>query len=235
MEEKPYVEIYTDGAAEPNPGPGGYGVVLFCPKLNYKKEISEGFVKTTNNRMELLAVIEGLKQLKYPSVVKVFSDSQYVVNAVSLGWLEKWEQNNWIRNKTEWVANDDLWKELSHLLKVHDVSICWIKGHAGHSENERCDFLAVSAAKKENRIEDMGYYANADKESKSLKITKEGDFCRKCSTPVVKIENRNPKKKKKHQYYYEYFFLCPKCKTYYMVEDAKRAYDLVGETGKLFE
>jgi ribonuclease HI len=134
------ISIYTDGAAQGNPGPGGYGVILKY-KTN-EKEIAEGFRLTTNNRMELLAVIKGLEAIKkegYP--VTIFSDSQYVVNAVEKGWLWNWEKKNF-KDK----ANADLWIRYIPLHKKHKPKFIWIKGHAGHPENERCDRLAVAAA-----------------------------------------------------------------------------------------
>lgn len=135
------VEIFTDGACSGNPGPGGYGAIL-----RYKgkeKEISGGEPHTTNNRMELLAVINALKLLKEPCEVQLYSDSQYVCNAFNLGWVEKWKSKNWMRTKNESVKNPDLWKELYSLCQTHKVTYNWVKGHDGHSENERCDRLAV--------------------------------------------------------------------------------------------
>ncbi len=135
------VEIFTDGACSGNPGPGGYGAIL-----RYKgteKEISGGDKETTNNRMELLAVIEALKLLKEPCEVQLYSDSQYVCNAFNLGWVEKWRAKNWMRTKKEPVKNPDLWKELYSLCQIHNVTYNWVKGHDGHPENERCDRLAV--------------------------------------------------------------------------------------------
>ena len=135
------VEIFTDGACSGNPGPGGYGAVL-----RYKgteKEISGGDSNTTNNRMELMAVIEALKLLKEPCEVQLYSDSQYVCNAFNKGWVEKWKAKNWMRTKSEPVKNPDLWKELYALCEIHKVTFNWVKGHAGHPENERCDRLAV--------------------------------------------------------------------------------------------
>ncbi len=135
------VEIFTDGACSGNPGPGGYGAIL-----RYKgteKEISGGNKETTNNRMELLAVIEALKLLKEPCEVQLYSDSQYVCNAFNLGWVEKWRAKNWMRTKKEPVKNPDLWKELYSLCQIHNVTYNWVKGHDGHPENERCDRLAV--------------------------------------------------------------------------------------------
>lgn len=135
------VTIYTDGACSGNPGPGGYGVVLQAGK--YEKEISGGEPKTTNNRMELMAVIVGLKALNRPCNVTLYSDSQYVVNMVKLGWLQKWKRNGWMRNKTEPAKNVDLLKELDELLQTHRVEMIWVKGHAENKYNNRCDELAV--------------------------------------------------------------------------------------------
>lgn len=135
------VEIFTDGACSGNPGPGGYGAIL-----RYKgteKEICGGERETTNNRMELTAVIEALKLLKEPCEVQLYSDSQYVCNAFNLGWVEKWRTKNWMRTKNEPVKNPDLWKELYSLCQKHKVTYNWVKGHDGHPENERCDRLAV--------------------------------------------------------------------------------------------
>ena len=140
------VEIFTDGACKGNPGPGGWGSIL-----RYKgteKEISGGEANTTNNKMELTAVIEALKMLKEPCKVTLYSDSQYVCNALKLGWAKKWQANNWMRNKKEPALNPDLWEALLKLCDVHQMEIVWVKGHAGHSENERCDRLAVAQAEK---------------------------------------------------------------------------------------
>lgn len=140
------VEIFTDGACKGNPGPGGWGSIL-----RYKgteKEISGGEANTTNNKMELTAVIEALKLLKEPCKVTLYSDSQYVCNALKLGWAKKWQANNWMRNKKEPALNPDLWEALLKLCDVHQMEIVWVKGHAGHPENERCDRLAVAQAEK---------------------------------------------------------------------------------------
>lgn len=140
------VEIFTDGACKGNPGPGGYGAIL---RYNgYEKEVSGGEANTTNNRMELLAVIEAFKLLKEPCLVTLYSDSQYVCNAIEKGWAKKWQQNGWMRNKKEPALNKELWAELLNLIDKHNVKIVWVKGHAGHPENERCDKLAVSQASK---------------------------------------------------------------------------------------
>lgn len=139
------VEIFTDGACQGNPGPGGYGVILKYG--NKEKELSEGFENTTNNRMELLAAITGLKSLKVKCSVLLYSDSQYLVNGIEKGWAKKWQAAGWMRNKKEPALNADLWQELLSLIEYHEVKIIWVKGHAGHPENERCDRLAVAAAK----------------------------------------------------------------------------------------
>ncbi|MBK9733145.1 MAG: ribonuclease HI [Chitinophagaceae bacterium] len=147
----PTIYIYTDGACSGNPGPGGYGVIL--KSGNHEKELSEGFIKTTNNRMELMAVIKGLEALKINgSNVVVVSDSKYVVDAVKLGWLFNWEKKGWKK-----VKNPDLWQRLLALYKKHNVTFKWIRGHDGHFENERCDELAVNASQQSHLNLDLGY------------------------------------------------------------------------------
>lgn len=138
------VEIFTDGACKGNPGPGGWGAILRYGTT--EKEISGGESSTTNNRMEISAVLEALKCLKEPCHITLYSDSQYVCNALKLGWAKKWKANNWMRNKKDPALNVDLWEELLKLYDMHKVDIVWVKGHAGHPENERCDRLAVAAA-----------------------------------------------------------------------------------------
>ena len=140
------VEIFTDGACKGNPGPGGWGAILRYGKA--EKEISGGESSTTNNRMEISAVLEALKCLKESCDVTLYSDSQYVCNAISKGWAKKWRANNWMRTKTDPALNADLWEELLNLCEKHKMTIVWVKGHAGHPENERCDRLAVAAAEK---------------------------------------------------------------------------------------
>lgn len=137
--QRPPIYLYTDGASSGNPGPGGYGIVLKCG--GYEKEMSGGFSMTTNNRMELLAVIKGLEAIRWDNAeVHVYSDSSYVVNAVNKGWLE-----GWIRKGFAKVKNPDLWIRFAQSVGRHHVSFHWIRGHAGHPENERCDRLAVAA------------------------------------------------------------------------------------------
>jgi len=134
------IELYTDGASSGNPGPGGYGVILRSGP--HYKEISQGFRKTTNNRMELLAVITGLEALRKPGQeVVVYSDSKYVIDAVEKGWV-----HGWVRKGFAGKKNKDLWMRFLQVYKLHRVKFIWVKGHAGHPENERCDRLAVQAS-----------------------------------------------------------------------------------------
>ena len=140
------VEIFTDGACSGNPGPGGWGAVLRCGTA--EKELSGGEKSTTNNRMELTAVISALSALKQRCTVTICSDSKYVIDAVTKGWAKSWQKNNWIKSDKKPALNDDLWERLLGLLDQHDVSFVWIKGHAGHPENERCDQMAVEESRK---------------------------------------------------------------------------------------
>ena len=158
------VTIYSDGSSRGNPGPGGYGTVLHyvTPKGELVKlELSQGFVETTNNRMELMGVISGLEALNRPCDVKVVSDSQYVIKAFNEHWIDSWVKGNWKR-KSGPVLNSDLWKRLLKAMEPHKVSFEWIKGHAGHPENERCDELATQAADAEpsKLLIDEGYVSN---------------------------------------------------------------------------
>ncbi|NIP94992.1 MAG: ribonuclease HI [Akkermansiaceae bacterium] len=149
------VWIFTDGACRGNPGPGGYGVLLVAGV--HRKELSGGFDKTTNNRMELMAAISGLEQLRKPCRVILISDSRYLVNAMTRDWVGKWKRLGWRRGPRKRLRNEDLWKRLDAARENHEVEWRWIRGHAGHSENERCDFLAVQAAGGPGRIVDAGY------------------------------------------------------------------------------
>lgn len=143
-----HVDIFTDGACSGNPGKGGYGVILkYGDKI---KELSEGFIQTTNNRMEILAAIKGLEALKEPCTVTLYSDSKYLVDSVNQGWIIKWQKNNWYRTKSEKAKNIDLFKRLLELLNTHKVEFVWVKGHAGHPENERCDQLATNSILKDD-------------------------------------------------------------------------------------
>ncbi len=140
------VEIFTDGACSGNPGPGGWGAVLRYGTT--EKELSGGEVATTNNRMELTAVIEALKALKTPCEVSVTTDSKYVFESITKGWVYKWRDNNWRKPDKKPALNPDLWSELLSLLDVHKVTFHWVKGHNEHPENERCDKMAVAECEK---------------------------------------------------------------------------------------
>lgn len=153
------VTIYTDGAARGNPdGPGGYGAVISYVDARgqeHTKELSCGYKKTTNNRMELMGVIRALEALKRPCQVDLWSDSQYVVKAFEEHWIDKWQKNGWKTAGKKAVKNIDLWKKLLELMSPHQVTFHWVKGHAGQTYNERCDFLATSAADGENLCDDV--------------------------------------------------------------------------------
>lgn len=150
-----HVTVYTDGSALGNPGPGGYGAVLRYGQ--HVKELSGGFRCTTNNRMEILAVIEALRCLREPCRVTLHTDSQYVANAVTKGWARRWQRNGWMRNRKEPALNPDLWERLLTLLETHDVDFVWVRGHAGDEVNERCDQLAKAAAEAPDLPPDPGY------------------------------------------------------------------------------
>ena len=152
MEIKKFVEVFTDGACSGNPGPGGWGVVLRYG--NREKELSGGEDNTTNNRMELTAAIMGLSALKEPCRVDLVTDSKYVADGINLGWAKSWQQNGWRKSDKKPAQNIELWEELLKQIDRHDVKIIWVKGHAGHPENERCDRLATA------------YYKNLEKNTK---------------------------------------------------------------------
>jgi len=234
-DEIPTIDLYSDGGAEPNPGNGGYGIILSWK--GKRKEFSQGYKLTTNNRMELLGVITGLEKLKTKSTVNVYTDSRYVIDGIEKGWAEKWRANNWFRNKKEKAINVDLWSRLLELISKHDVKFNWVKGHNGHPENERCDSLATMALQSDNLLDDKGFediektiQPQSNKENiagraKKVKITKEGDLCRHCNTPVIKKTSTNKKLKPNQTYYFEYYMFCPSCKAMYMVEEAKKYVD----------
>jgi len=140
--DKKTVYIFSDGACSGNPGPGGYGAILRCD--GREKELSGGDAHTTNNRMELMGVITALEALKFPCKVILQTDSKYVVDSVTKGWAKSWRKNGWVKSDKKPALNSDLWERLLNLLEIHDVTFTWIKGHAGHEENERCDRLAVA-------------------------------------------------------------------------------------------
>ena len=155
-----HVDIFTDGAARGNPGPGGFGALMRFVDRNgrvHEKELSQGFERTTNNRMELLGAIAALEVLKSPCEVTLYTDSQYVANAFNQHWVDGWLKRGWKNAKKEPVKNEDLWKRLLAAKSPHRVSFVWVKGHAGHPENERCDRLATAAADGPGRAIDEGF------------------------------------------------------------------------------
>ena len=155
-----FVKIYTDGAARGNPdGPGGYGTVLHYVDnkgVLHEREYSQGYVKTTNNRMELMAAIVGLEALTRPCEVEIYSDSRYLTDAFNKKWIDGWIRKNWKRGKNEPVKNRELWERLLKAMEPHKVNFIWVKGHDGHEMNERCDTLATTAADSADLIEDSG-------------------------------------------------------------------------------
>lgn len=152
---RPPIQIYTDGACSGNPGPGGFAVILRCG--SYEKEISAGYAVTTNNRMELLAVITGLEAVRWEQAdVTIWSDSSYVVDAVEKGWVFSWERKGFAKK-----ANPDLWTRFLAVYRRHHVRFVWVRGHNGHPENERCDRLAVAASQGPGLLTDSGYTQEA--------------------------------------------------------------------------
>ncbi|SFW64257.1 ribonuclease HI [Cellulophaga fucicola] len=232
-EVKPNVELYSDGGAEPNPGKGGFGVILTYN--DKKKEFFKGYKLTTNNRMELMGVIFGLEKLTVKSNVQVYTDSKYVIDGITKGWAQKWKKNGWKRTKNTKAVNSDLWDKLLTVIEKHSVEFNWVKGHSGHIENERCDTLAGYGINSNDKIDDTGYelkdtsvkeasvnQINSNSLNK-IKVNKEGDPCRKCNEPVVKkMRNKKTKIKPSQTYYFEYTLFCNSCKTIYMLEEAKR-------------
>ncbi len=244
MAELKDVTIYTDGAAIPNPGAGGYGVVLRFGE--HVKELSGGYNTTTNNRMELMAVIVGLEALKQKCRVKLHSDSQYIVDAINNGAAYRWKANGWMLNrlKTKPTKNTDLWERLLNALEQHEVEMIWVKGHAGIEGNERCDQLASAACAKRDLPDDPGYDGEARQVSidptkgqprykKKEKIVEVGQPCRKCNTPVIKQVPKKKTIKENQSYYFSWYLYCPQCKAMYMVEEAKR--EAHGNARQLFE
>ena len=155
MGEVKHVTIYTDGACLGNPGPGGYGAILLYQ--GRKRELSGGYSRTTNNRMEIMAAIVGLEALKQKCSVTLYSDSEYLVKAMSQGWAKRWRANGWKRSKREKALNPDLWERLLQLCEHHEVQFSWVRGHAGTEENTHCDELAVQAAQQSDLPRDEGY------------------------------------------------------------------------------
>ena len=156
------VNIYTDGSSRGNPGPGGYGAVIeFTDSKGqlFIKELSCGYRLTTNNRMEMMAVISALEALNRPCQIELYSDSKYIIDCFNQHWIDSWVRKGWKRGKNEAVKNVDLWQRLLNAASPHQISWNWVKGHAGHPQNERCDSLATQAADSEDLIEDKGYQA----------------------------------------------------------------------------
>jgi ribonuclease HI len=224
-----HVMIYTDGGANPNPGAGGYGVVLRFGE--HVKELSGGFRWTTNNRMELMAVIVGLEALKEKCQVTLHSDSQYIVNAITSGAAFRWRSNGWGMNASgsRLAKNPDLWERLLAAFERHEVRMVWVKGHAGIPDNERCDVLAVKASQRSDLPPDEGYgevepprRAHVKTpDAKSAKMETAGQACRKCGTPVIKRTRSKRQVKAQQTYYYAWYLHCPGCRTMYLVEEAK--------------
>jgi len=152
------VTIYTDGSSRGNPGPGGYGTLLIYQ--GKEKELSGGFAKTTNNRMEMMAALVGLQSLKEPCKVTVISDSKYLIDAMAKGWIHGWKKKGWSRGPNKPLKNADLWKLISGAIIGHQINWMWVKGHAGQTENERCDILATNAADEPNKPQDTGFISN---------------------------------------------------------------------------
>jgi ribonuclease HI len=159
MNECGHVTIYTDGACIGNPGPGGYGVILLYE--GQRRELSGGYGRTTNNRMEIMAAIVGLEALRKKCRVTLYSDSEYLVKAMSRGWARRWRANGWKRNKRDKASNADLWGRLLQLCEHHEVQFRWIKGHSESSENIRCDELAIQAAQQPGLPVDEGYVSQS--------------------------------------------------------------------------
>lgn len=151
-----HVHLFTDGSCLGNPGPGGWAAILRLVTSGQEKELSGGYARTTNNRMEIISVLEGLRSLTEPCLVEVFSDSQYVCNTVQKGWLTSWRKNHWVKADKKPVKNRDLWEALYPLLVRHQVTFRWLRGHNGHPENERCDELARTEAARPGLPPDTG-------------------------------------------------------------------------------
>ncbi len=238
-EELKAVTIFTDGGADPNPGHGGFGVVLRSG--NRVRELSGGYDRTTNNRMELMAVIAGLEALKKRCRVKLYCDSRYIVDAINKGSAMQWRNNAWSMstNGSTKAKNSDLWERLLAAYNQHEVEFIWVKGHAGLNDNERCDQLASAAMRKPNLPPDEGYApptstvtpegersrlnSNVPQHGQSrAKMTHVNQACRSCGTPVVKKLPKKRTVKPGQTWYYDWYLYCPGCNKMYLVEEAKR-------------
>lgn len=231
MTNLPEVNIYSDGGANPNPGPGGYGVIMEYKGI--KKNFSAGYKRTTNNRMELMGAITGFSKLKTRSKVTLNTDSQYTINGLEKGWAKKWRDNNWMRTSSQKATNHDLWEILLELSEKHEVSFNWIKGHNGHVENEFCDEMATLAMQGKDLLVDEGFRESAEKPKTKKAPSKGqtsllGEFeaagvdCKKCGHPLVVKKPKHTKKTLEKAYFYAYYHHCTSCKTNYMLEEAKR-------------
>lgn len=247
------LSIYTDGASSGNPGPGGYAAVVVDGRR--KREIAGGFRLTTNNRMELYAAIAALESLEGSQPVRIFSDSQYLVESLNQGWVQAWKAKGWRKTKKVRVLNTDLWQRLLGLIEKRQVAFEWVEGHAGHPLNERANRLAQRALLRPDLPADMGYeqVATAEvevqaglfdlptesanheiKKSEQTPSSQADGSSRKvtragqgCRKCGEAVEKRTPNRKIKpgQSYYYEYYLQCPKCGTIYLVDDARRAVD----------
>ena len=222
----PEVKIFSDWWANPNPGPGWYGVIL--QYRDVKKELLQWYTQTTNNRMELLWAITGLQSLTSKSKVTIYTDSQYTINGIEKWWAQKWKSNNWFRKWSQKAVNHDLWEIFLDLTTRHEVNFEWVKWHNGHIENERCDELATLAMNKDNLIHDEGFIEEEKQKPLSQQTIMQdnwdatGEFCRKCDWLLVEKKPKHTKKTLEKKYFYEYYHHCPDCKTNYMLQEAKR-------------
>jgi ribonuclease HI len=226
------VIIYTDGGCEPNPGKGGYGVVLL--RGGRRDELSEGFQRTTNNRMEILAAIKGLEALDGVCDVTLYSDSKYLINGITKGWARKWRAKGWMRTDTEKAKNADLWARMLRLVEQHKIAFVWVRGHTGNEGNERCDALATEAMGG-TLLVDEGYVPEPQAAAGAVTskgpqgeiplsqrpTLLEGIRCKVCDGA---LERRIPKRKapKPGSYYYAYYHRCTGCERMFMPEEAKR-------------
>ena len=221
-DNKPTIQLYTDGGADPNPGAGGYGVVLRHGQ--YEKELSQGYILTTNNRMELMAVIEGLSAIKKSSVVEVYSDSKYIVDAINKGWAAKWRANKWYRNKKEKAQNPDLWEKLLNEIDRHDVTFHWVKGHDGHPENERCDELATEALNQSNLLVDEEYEQRDDMPALRT-IKNAGDHCFVCQEEIIHLEENYKIFEPGQRHLHTNYLQCPTCNAIYLMPEERIPFD----------
>ena len=253
------ISIFTDGASLGNPGPGGWAALV--RNGSRTRELSGGFRLTTNNRMELYAAIAALESLDGPANIRLLSDSRYLVEGITRGWAEQWRAKGWRQTKNRPTPNADLWARLLTAAARHTIKWEWVRGHAGHPENERADQLATRAASRKSLPVDEGYETSQDALNDTGKaptgphdqpglfdggqsasgeaqssaaperraaarsssaVSRAGQPCRKCGTPVVR-QTPSRKIKPDQTYYYAWYLVCPNCKTIYLVDEARRA------------